>query len=424
MSNIDPDTNKRYRFNFRKLELALQASYNTFIEDTTNEKAFVQLFYDIKNIAFGILKIGKVWVNYDLDYDMVAYEYATHLIERIITGKFAANPEKYDADNKFGWHNYIRLNMRDIITRKFPRANENEVSLDELKELFDECEFLNSALVDQEAYRSIERETNVKAIAYRCARYLKMLFGDKYYILSSKLLSTEVGNINEITDPELLEFTKVSLVLFKRLYEYYRLLDTSINGVDKVFNSTLYLASILTNEADQRLYVSLDLSNLYRLAMSYGGETIRVPTVEELEELIGTARISYKILSHNLTDKKKVKKLRNQIREEWGISVRLDKLNANVRNLFKYLATEINDPTGDDIPMLKSLTILTNRSDEIMTKLLDKIDRAVDITDDKTEMMELYRSLINNLNVSFNMVTNICNMAGAVPTPPQSSLPH
>ena len=412
--NSSPTT--KHRFNFRELELKLQTSYNEFIKDFNNQENFSNIFYDVKNLAFGILTVGKIWVNYEVDYDSVAYEYSTHLIERIITGKFVVNPDRYDKDNKFGWHNYIRLNIRDIIGRKFASPdNTSNISIDELKEVYEDVANHDAHLVDSDICDEIEIETHNKFVASKCSKYLKMIYGDRYYILTSKFLSLEVYNVDDITDEELKEFVKISLVLFKRLYESYNLTDVCISNVRKVFNSTLYLASILSNEEDKRLYISLDLANLYRLALSNGGETIRVPTVEELDELIGTAKISYEILAANLSDKKKIRKLRDRVREDYGVFVRFDKLNANVRNLFMYMSSEINEGGPiDDTPMIKSLITLTNRSDAIINNLLDKIERSVSEIEDKDELIAIYREMINNLMLSCNMVTNIRNMASSV----------
>jgi hypothetical protein len=181
--------------------------------------------------------------------------------------------------------------------------------------------------------------------------------------------------------------------------------------VDKVFNSSLYLASILSSDKDKRLYVSLDLANLYRLSLSYGGESLKVPTIEELDELVSTAKVSYEILSSNLNDLTRIKKIRDKVRDDYDVFVRFDKLSENVKGVFRYLSTEVIDPAvTNDNSLVDSLLTLSSRSDQIINKILDRVETTINSVEDSGELIKVYKEMVDNLNLSLNLMTNIKNL--------------
>lgn len=407
----------KYKYDFKTLEFRVQRSYDNWLSDFTNADYFQQFFKDLYVIAYGILETTEVWAKADFVNTDVAHEYATSLIERILEGKWRAkvNP----GEDKFSWVPYIRLNIRHTIYRKFSTTgSEKFVSLDELKEVIKEhstepedCSIVeHPATVDMESFFFIELETNDSQLAQKCSKFLKLMFGDRYYTLCSKLLSLGVDDYNDIQDEELRLFTKTSLVLFKRLYESYNLGKVNTTKIDKVFNSSLYLASILSSDRDKRLYVSLDLANLYRLALSYGGEQITVPTLDDLDELVSTAKVSYEILSSNLEDLGNIRKIRDKIKNEYDVFIRFDRLAQNVRNVFNYLSTEISDPSAKDDTLIESLLALTARSDQIIGKILDRLEDSLQTVGDSGDLIKIYREMLDNLNLSLNLMTNIKNL--------------
>lgn len=405
----------RYRYNFKAMEYSLQASYDIFLEDFSNQASFSQIYTDLYNITFGIVETTEIWNTHpNIEPHEVAHEYATLLIERILEGRWRARVNQ--GEDKFSWVPYIKLNIRDTVYRKIkPPRSERHVTLDDISEVLKNsinCEsddhLTHPALIDLDAFHQTELETGKRQLADRCSAFLKLMYGDKYYILASKMLSLKTNDYSTIEDEELRLFTQTSLVLFKRLWESYDLSKVNHSSIDKVFNSSLYLASILASDQDKRLYVSLDLSNLYRLSLSYGGETLRVPTIDELEELISTAKVSYEILSSDLEDAQSLQKIRNKVRDDYSVSIRTDKLQSNVRHVFEYLSTGISDnTTNEGSDMISSLMTLSNRSNQIVDKILDKLERALEETEDNTELLKLYKEMLNNLNISMNLMTNI-----------------
>lgn len=406
----------KYKYDFRTLEYRLQRSYDNFLSDFTDVEYFQQFFKDLYIVAYGILETTESWAKADFKTIDVAHEYATSLIERILEGKWRAkvNP----GEDKFSWVPYIRLNIRHTIYSKFGTNSDKFVSLDDIQQIIKEhnldyennAQVEHPALVDMESFFLMELETNDNQLAQKCSRFLKLMFGDRYYSLCSQLLSLGVDNYNDIQDEELRLFTKTSLVLFKRLYESYNLSNVNTTRIDKVFNSSLYLASILSSDRDKRLYVSLDLSNLYRLALSHGGEQLVVPTVDDLDELVSTAKVSYEILSSNLEDLGNIKKIRDKIKTEYDVFIRFDKLAQNVRNVFNYLSTEITDPTVTDGPLVESLISLTARSDQIITKILDRLEESLNTVGDSGDLIKIYKEMLDNLTLSLNLMTNIKNL--------------
>lgn len=409
----------KYKYDFKSLEYRVQKSYDRFVLDFTNTENFQRLYEDIFVITHGILETTPVWVKKDnLNAVDVAHEYSTTLIERILEGRWKAkvNP----GEDKFGWVPYIRLNVRDTIYKKFsPQNPERYVSLDEMKEIIKEQNtdpeesvgVQHPALEDHEIFHQCQMEVNNNQLASQCSKFLKLLFGDRYYTLSSKLLSLKAESYDDIQDQDLRLFVKTALVLFKRLYESYNLSKISSTRVDKVFNSSLYLASILSSDKDKRLYVSLDLANLYRLALAHGGENLKVPTMEELDELVSTAKVSYEILSSNLNDLTRIKRIRDKVRDDYDVFVRFDKLSENVKGVFRYLSTEITDPSvNNDNSLVDSLLTLSSRSDQIINKILDRIESTINNVEDSGELIKVYKEMVDNLNLSLNLMTNIKNL--------------
>jgi hypothetical protein len=409
----------KYKYDFKSLEYKVQQSYDKFLLNLKNSENFQELYQDLFIIAHGILETTQVWVNKEnLIAVDVAHEYATGLIERILEGKWRArvNP----GEDKFGWVPYIRLNIRDTIYRKFSVQNpERYISIDDIKEIIKEHNtdseesnpLQHPALVDVDIYNLIEVEVNNNQLASQCSKFLKLLFSEsRYYTLSSKLLSLKAESYDDIQDNDLHLFVKTAVVLFKRLFESYNLSKFNNIRVDKVFNSSLYLASILSLDRDKRLYVSLDLANLYRLALSCGGETLTVPTIEELDELVSTARVSYEILSTNLDDLTKIKNIRDRVRDDYNVFVRFDKLSENVKGVFRYLSTEIMDPDATENSLVDSLLTLSTRSDQIINKVLDRLESTIGEVEDNNELIKVYQEMNNNLNLSLNLMTNIKNL--------------
>lgn len=409
----------KYKYDFKSLEYRVQKSYDRFVLDFTDTENFQKLYEDIFIVTHGILETTQVWVKKEnLNAIDVAHEYSTGLIERILEGKWKAkvNP----GEDKFGWVPYIRLNVRDTIYRKFSSQNpERYISLDEMKDIIKEQNtdpeesnpLQHPALVDVEIFNLCQTEVNNNQLASQCSKFLKLLFGDQYYTLSSKLLSLKAESYDDIQDRDLRLFVKTALVLFKRLYESYNLSKLNSTRVDKVFGSSLYLASILSSDKDKRLYVSLDLANLYRLALSYGGETLKVPSIEELDELVSTAKVSYEILSSNLDDLTRIKRIRDKVRDDYDVFVRFDKLSENVKGVFRYLSTEVTDPSvSEENTLVDSLLTLSSRSDQIINKILDRIETTINTVDSNEELIKVYKEMVDNLNLSLNLMTNIRNL--------------
>lgn len=417
------DKEERHKYNFKNLEYQLQSSYNNFLTDFDNAAYFQQFYKDLYVITFGILETTKQWVRQDLNHFDIAHVYSTKLIERILGNLWRSRVN--EGEDKFSWCSYIRLNIRDTIYGEFiTRHPERNISLDDLVEVFestmqgvdsaDTVSNVNqdfSEFVNLESSKLIETESYDKNLAVSCTKFLILLFGeDKYYSLVSKLLSLKVKNYDDMKDKELRSFTKISLVLFKRLFEDYNLNNISLSKVDKVFNSSLFLASIMSSNLDKSLFVSLDLSNLYRLSMACGGKKVRIPKLKEIEYLISTAKISYDVLSSNLEDTSKLNKIRDKIRKEFDIYVRSDMLSKNVHNILKYLSTNITDSCADDDPIIKSLVTLSSRSDTIINKILDKLETSIDNVNDNEDLVSIYKEMMGNLTLSLNLMTNIRNL--------------
>lgn len=89
------------------------------------------------------------------------------------------------------------------------------------------------------------------------------------------------------------KFAKKILIFTKRFHEKNPVVNDKENILSKFkssIKSTIAL-SILNNEGNsqlQDLFMSLDYKNLYRIALAIGGSKVRIPTVNELNQMFET----------------------------------------------------------------------------------------------------------------------------------------
>jgi len=376
---------------FIKLENNLRKAYGQYNKQRS-QKRFAALYIAINELAYKTLMTTRSWNKFNVDMEEVSLTYTLYLIDRIVTNKFI--PKAY-YNNNFPWTRYIRLNVRNVLYGmvKFPKTEE---ITDSLKETLPE--FISTE----------EDELITNTLVTKFVLYMKMFYGERFYELANLLLSSKVDKIIAIKDPELRMFSKTALIIHKRIYEYY---DSSVIGsnMSNVLNSTLYLATLLSSEKDSRLFMSLDITNLYRLSLMFGGEVIKIPYLYELEELVATARITYEMFmsTHDTSLKEAAKK----VKDNFSVHIRSDTLNKNVKKLLEYLHTNIIDKPSVDLPLVDSLSALSNGSLEVveasMHRLLDEISKSKD----PDKIMKIYTEAVNTMTRATSVMDKIKKFA-------------
>ena len=247
-------------------------------------------FLAIEKLAFAILNIlyRKQLIDYDLRE--IAYEYALYLFERIITNKFELNPKK---NERFPLQYYISKNIKHVINDYISMMNNGN-----LKEIFVELEtVINSTHICRDFGRDYiktlyaQKLLDALSMFYsrenlaRCLPYvIQMLYEKPHYYIA------------ESYPAELRDMGITLIALAKRIVPHN--IGKFINFDNKTLKerleialkSTIFLSTIANAKLfPKELLLVCDFDSLYRLVSCFGGNKIRIPTLRELDTLIGTA---------------------------------------------------------------------------------------------------------------------------------------
>lgn len=309
-----------YNFDFIQLEKDIDVAYEKYMEEETEETK-KNLYLTIKEIAYGILKVDKGWATYNLNYETVSYEYAAYLIEKILSGIFVREIRR----DKFPWQHYISKNLKHVVITK--REDEEWHNLiDDTKFLLDDL--TNDNIFDKEE-NGQEHIFSRNDLCKRLLKSLKIFYTmdeiKRLYPLAIEYIDREGGTyrhgINRVfrsgpgkrvLPKDIREFNSILIALAKRLLK-----DENVKRVDPFYGgnfskimsgsirSSVFLASIVNADFFPReLFLALDIDSLYRLVNISGGETIKIPTQNELETLLGAViQISKNIIKDEKLDK-------------------------------------------------------------------------------------------------------------------------
>ena len=413
-------------FDLTGLEYKIQEVYDLYLTD--KEKYAEPLFLAVKNLTYAVLRSSKRWISNNRSrityeelkpqYEEIAYEYAVYLLERMMSGRFLPTREHKEGHvgekrDKFAWQSYININLRHIINSKFVRgmlSTDNMfISIDEMKEFYDDDDFLDE-FKDPElsSDQRAEKKTAHHEMTDCLSGFLKLLYKDRYYVLVSQLLCVD-GPIEMIKDEELKNFCKISSVLIKRVYESYQIPTGLSFDIDDVLSSTLFLASIMSSNHDRRLYTALDFENLYRLSVAFGGETIKVPRVSELEALVAGSKSTLELLNNA---EPTIRKTCYAVKKAYKFDSKIDRIENSVRNTVNYICIGMSDSVSVRPPIIKALIDYTTRSEEAMDIAFDKFKDKVDMgLISSKELLESYQLAMGEMARSFKMLERIKALA-------------
>lgn len=272
-----------YKSNLVELENNLNDSYSDYLQ-VDNSDTRDNLFISIRNLAVGIALADKAHRKYNMELDEIGNEYALRLFERIVLCGFRFESKS----NRIPFTSYIRLNIKDVLISD---------NLSYLK-LKTELEILQEQVNRGEA---IQAQPDVFSRQYVGDKIYKglLLFFKKEEITKYLNLSLDIIYRNKQTIPydclpsDLRDFTTILICISKRVaYE------CEINYLDKQYDlkkalessvrSSVFIAAVTKVEAFPReLLLSLDLESLYRLCTVSGGRKLKIPTLRQLDSIVG-----------------------------------------------------------------------------------------------------------------------------------------
>lgn len=273
-----------YGLNLRELEESLNSSYSGYLKKD-NSSTRDSLFMSIRNLAVGIATVEKAPKKYNMELDEIGNEYALRLFERIVVSGFRFHTET----GRVPFTQYVRLNLKDVLISDF---RNNHLQLHPDMEVL--CDQVSMGRVDTNPDRFSK-----SYVAEKIYRGL-LLFYKKNEVKKYLNLALDVVYRNkhqpiphDKLPRDLRDFTIVLISVAKRMaYESEISYMDGHTDVKKAMassiRSSVFIASVTQAEAFPReLLLSLDLESLYRLCTVSGGRKIKVPTLRQLDTIVG-----------------------------------------------------------------------------------------------------------------------------------------
>jgi len=378
-------------YNLTELETRLQEAYDSYKQRPDSSESKTELFLSIKELAFAILDIqSKRKTRFaQIDKDLMAYEYSVYLYQRIVEGKFVL-PD-LEGREKFAWHQYIQLNLLHIIYQDLDDLDtREELSVEDINcivnfnDIEEHLKLEDDEGKDDSLRIQIKREEAEHLLDLLASFYSKDDI-ERYLVLVNSLSKPRWKNVDGLD-----EFIKLLTIIYKRLYEQVELpLDDP--DLDSILKSTLFLASILSSGLDRRLFVSLDLWNLCRLAILCGGEKIEIPTIQEVEDLVASAFTVWKAIK----DQKDLDITKQEVKKFIFRSTRLTRLDNYLRNMSKFLSfvPEEDTKSKDKEPVIKLLLSIITSLSIVSQKTLEEVERLASSEDNLPRLVSIYKEL-------------------------------
>jgi hypothetical protein len=409
-STTDELRKKGYRFNFILMEDKVNLYYRSIRlceHETTSQKYKMSLamFYrSVTNLAFGVFSVNppKYFVNYTIDPYDEACAYALYLTDRV-----RLHSIDWDHRSRNAWTSYIRLNTKYVYST-LPNSRLRELSFDSLIEELDR--------------KLATGTTNPETPLANPVIYLdgsKLARGEFFENLFD-LLSTYYSQENlkrylpivtsamihgfRVSD-DILQFKNCFLVLSRRLLHHYsdsvvleRLsLDKSIDKSTII----LILLSYLTNNSSNslipyKLTTSLDFHNLIRLASVAGGETITVPTLDDIESMVASCIALSSVIFEGTS-----------VKESRYVAKKFLNFKKDVRRLNKFIKSMEESLNAKNLNMVTELN--NTKGESFVSNLLFHLRS---ITNHQTTILNNLESEIPNLSVE-NLISSLSMLGGS-----------
>ncbi len=382
-----------------------------------------EMFLKIKELC----KIALISQNYikkvpGINIEQISYEHSTLLFEKLITGRLIPISNKNNVKIKrFPWMKYVILTIKDSI-----RANRDDsyndidlfLDIDLYNYLsFKDNEYNPSLQIDkdfisqQHTEQNTERRFNKKICIDKLYKGLLMFYSKDeikrmYPISANYIYNQKYLNSRKSIPKEISVFISILISLAKRLtHHLYESTPNELGFVksknlEQITNSTIRSSVFITaamsdnNAFPKELLLSLDIESLYRLCTIKGGQSIKIPTLEHLDSLVGAVVV----VSNKLINNKnvKIKTIKKKLNLNLTKTVSFDKLVENIL----FATSNFSDPSTE--PLIVSLLGSVKKLEECTASIQNNIKDL-----QGKEIVEYYTELNKSLNMLTNSFTTI-----------------
>lgn len=396
----------KHRYKLSDLEDKISDAYAAFqIDDTQLTRT--KLYLTIKDLAYAILEVGK-WNS--VDFDEVSYEYAVYLFERLVLGTF--KPRGYD-NSRFPWQHYIRKNIRHVIMQ----VNNSNACWFELIE--DLEQYVDEGSADFVEENTADLQVGRDSLSNKLFKSLRMFYPmeeiKRILPISVELISNKSRYlIKDIMPKDVREFSIILISLSKRLIHDHNInhdpdipKSELVKMLSSSVRSTVFLSSVVNSTFfPKELLLALDIDSLYRLIQVMEGQTIRVPTLREMDTIIG----SVVAVSKAITEGSDIEDGLKESKEKYGL---IFSNHINVKSFISKSVESYNifgENTVTTEPMINIL-LMSVKSLEILFK---KLNRGID-GESSSELLDSYRVLSDSFNAFTKNLVNISDKCPLTP---------
>lgn len=391
--------------NFKVLEDSLTESLLDCLSDSTQENR-ARFFSLTKETAFAILSSNSQWKG--LDFDKISYEYALYLFERVITGSF-----KPQYEGRLPWGSYIAQSIKHVINKQKNEENWGVVAED-MQIILDSGVDISVNDYSNSSKNELERITSRNFLSSKLLESLRIFYTEdeikRLYPLSMDILSSSTSSsldylVSRSAPDDVQDFLAVLISLSKRLVSIHNIVQGSEvslskmkKAIDASVRSTVFLSSVVNSDFFSRdLLLALDIDSLYRLIYIAGGKEIRIPTLCELDSLLGAVRAVSGVILGDEEAKKTLNKSRRDFELVFSKKINMDSFISSMLQSFDLFREE------EGSSALLNLVLVGMKSlERVSTQLADKLDK-----NSPENLLSYFKELSTSIDSITGTLTNM-----------------
>jgi hypothetical protein len=331
------------------------------------------------------------------------------------TGQNGLNPvvEGFEVDytfHKFALQPYINYNVRHVLLTKKPDYGMHELleTVDnELQNLpenpYDSSDLNSSSAAERFNKRHLAKKVIQSLKMFYPMDEIKRLFG----ITCEMIYNNDRKLLDESLPADMRDFATVLLGTAKRIAgENYGYTDFSKNKDYKValksaVRSSVFLASVVNEDFfDKSLLLATDMESLYRLATLAGGKTIQIPTLREMDTLLGAVSAITSCLLEGKDPDKAIREAKSNLGLVFSHKVNLKKFVYQAMKSYKIFGDEIAATQPLVNVLLTSLMCL----EKVFDGMIEKTGSA-----SAEEMAKIYSDMVGSCTQLTNSLVNTSN---------------
>lgn len=201
------------------------------------------------------------------------------------------------------------------------------------------------------------------------------------------------GAVKDV-QPEVEHLANVLKAVVHRMYNTSNLATKQEGSVTDLTRSHLTGVMLMLNfqtKIDPDVLTAIDFGSLVRLSMLCGGQSIQVPTWDELEHSIATVYYQYLIQYKQLSSVRAIK----TVEKDLGIKIKdKTRLNKDCGVLLKMLSTELDTPSSPVVSQFSSVL-------KQLQSIQERLEQSIEQVKDPATILELYKEVnCNILNIT------------------------